>query len=150
MYRKILLTLDGSELAERAIPHSRALAQAFDAAVVVLEVVVRLQGPAAYGIEAARTRDHRDALRSVTAASDQLMGDGVRDVSVVVAEGAAGETIVRSIDEAECDLVVMATHGRSGIGRVLLGSVAEYVARHSLRAPVLLVRVPDGAPRDPQ
>ncbi|MDP6606191.1 MAG: universal stress protein, partial [Dehalococcoidia bacterium] len=137
MYRKILLPLDGSELARLAIPHVGALARAFDASVVLLEVAPELRGPAAYNIEAAREDAHVDAQADLEVARELLQGYEIENVETAVLEGSPGETIVAFVEEARCDLIVMVTHGRSDISRALLGSVAEHVVRHSHDTPVL-------------
>jgi nucleotide-binding universal stress UspA family protein len=138
MYRRIMLTLDGSELARAAIPHVEALAKAFDAEVVLFEAIPELRGPAAFGIEGERTRDRRAALSDLSDAKDEIQRAGVTDVTVEVREGDAGKTILGAADDLDCDVIVIAGHGRSGVRRAVMGSVAEHVARHSV-SPVFLV-----------
>ena len=157
VYDKILLTHDGSELASIAVPHARALGQALGAPVVVLQVVDSVAqilaqvtpatveplpaGPLTADIaEQSVTGQRSAAERNLAAVKAQLEQGGVRDVSVVIAEGRAGDAIVDVAAEQGCDLIVLATHGRSGLGRAVMGSVAEHVARHSEGAAVLLVR----------
>jgi nucleotide-binding universal stress UspA family protein len=67
---------------------------------------------------------------------------GLANVQTVIGEGKPGPRIVAIAEEEECDLIVMSTHGRSGIRRALLGSVASYVVNHVGNAAVLLVRPP--------
>ena len=61
-------------------------------------------------------------------------------MSIEVVEGQPAQSITDSVERLDCDLVVIATHGRSGLGRALLGSVADHVARHTPTAAVLLIR----------
>jgi nucleotide-binding universal stress UspA family protein len=67
-------------------------------------------------------------------------GSGV-PVETMLVEGGAAKEILRVADERHCSLIVMGTHGRTGLSRVLLGSVAEQVIRHS-RVPVLTLKTP--------
>jgi len=131
MYTRIMIPLDGSELAQTALPHALDLGRALGATLVLLHVRDGRKGSP----EAARR--YLEYLRR------GHTGDGVA-IELAVREGAVAEAIVRAADEERIDIIVMATHGRSGMQRVVYGSVAEQVLRSSTR-PVLLVRVP-GAP----
>jgi len=142
MFSRLLLTLDGSELARVAIQPARELAERFHAAVYVLQVMPKLDGPAPFSIEGTRIADERAARADVERAAADLR-DVAEAVEPLVVEGHAGESIVEQAEVLGCDTIVMATHGRSGVGRVLLGSVAEHVVRHSRGSTVVLVR-PDG------
>jgi len=126
-----MIPLDGSELAQTALPHALDLGRALGATLVLLHVRDGRKGSP----EAARR--YLEYLRR------GHTGDGVA-IELAVREGAVAEAIVRAADEERIDIIVMATHGRSGMQRVVYGSVAEQVLRSSTR-PVLLVRVP-GAP----
>lgn len=158
MYAKILLALDGSDLARAALPHATELARTNDAEVVLLQVIdsvgrmVAQTTPAGFEpmpsgritaeIAEAAVNGQRNAaeayLREVQA---EIEAAGVENVALHIIEGSPGEGIVTAAQDLECDLVVMATHGRSGLGRAVLGSVAEHVVRHAKRSAVLLVRV---------
>ena len=74
------------------------------------------------------------------AAAEQLRNLGIANVSTVVREGRAGPEIVQLAEEEGCDVVVMSTHGRTGLRRALLGSVANYVVHQIENTAVLLVR----------
>jgi nucleotide-binding universal stress UspA family protein len=157
MYRKILLPLDGSELAHRAMRHAVELARLADAELVLLQVVESeaqviaqttpatiepIPGTGAVSAEVvheAIAEQRRAATANLEASAQTIRGAGVKRVSFELAEGAAGEAIVDAAVRLGCDLVVMATHGRSGIKRAILGSVADHVARHTPGIPVLLV-----------
>lgn len=142
---KILVTTDASELGQKAVAHAQALAQALNAELVVLSVVPELTPavvseyayvppitPEELAAEEAQLRAQLErTLPAETLRIRQADGLGVSRV------------IVQTVREEGASLVVMSTHGRSGLGRALLGSVAEDVARHS-PVPVMLVR--DGMP----
>lgn len=136
----ILVTTDGSELGHLALPHARALADALHAGLTVLSVVpddIMLASEFAY-VPPVSGPDEEARLRATEAdLAARLPGAAVR------AELARGRHTTRVIldvaAELKPDLIVMGTHGRSGLGRALLGSVAEGVAHHA-PAPVLLVR----------
>lgn len=140
MYRKIMVTLDGSEFAERAMERAGELASALDRPLVLLDVIEERRGPAAFSIEAESRREHRRAEAYLAGAKRRLNAAGIHDVEVVEIEAAdPGPAIVDSAREHGCDVVVMATHGRSGLARALKGSVSDYVVRHLSGATVLLV-----------
>ncbi|WP_324662922.1 universal stress protein [Haloarcula sediminis] len=139
MYDHILVPTDESDHAERAADHAALLAGAFDATVHLLTVVdiEAGAGPFSAGgvdknyIERQMT-DHREALAEREA-------DLNVPVETSVATGAPSEGILDYVEDNQIDLVVMGTHGRSGLRRYLTGSVAERVVRLS-PVPVLTVR----------
>lgn len=140
MYRKIMVTLDGSKFAERAMERAGELASALDRPLVLLDVIEERRGPAAFSIEAESRREHRRAEAYLDGAKQRLNAAGIHDVEVVeVVAREPGRAIVDSAREHGCDVVVMATHGRSGLARALKGSVSDYVVRHLSGATVLLV-----------
>lgn len=134
-YRTILVPLDGSALSERALPEATALAARSGARLLLLRVAV------------ANFVTRNDPLTGEPRLAD-LAADYLRDVAARAGDRSAAETIEaagepgpvigRVARERGVDLIVMATHGRSGIGRWLYGSVADYVLRHA-PVPVLLV-----------
>lgn len=128
MYRRIMVPLDGSELAQSALPHALEICRACAATLVLLHV----RDPRAGSLEAAR--------RYLEYIDRQHARAGV-PIETAVREGPVAPTIVSAAEEQQIDMLVMATHGRSGLQRVVYGSVAEQVLRGSSQ-PVLLVRVP--------
>jgi nucleotide-binding universal stress UspA family protein len=128
MYKRIMVPLDGSELAQSALPHAIALCLAFEATVLLLYV----RDPRLGSVEAARR--HLEYVRNQQAASGA-------SIEILVREGPVAAAIVGAAEKERIDLIVMATHGRSGLQRVVYGSVAKQVLRSSSK-PVLLVRVP--------
>ncbi len=133
MYQRIMVPLDGSELAQIALDHALAVCKAFGATLVLLHVRDARQGSA----EAARR--YLDFVRQQHARNDIA-------IELAVREGPVAEAIIAAANDEHIDVIVMATHGRSGLQRVVYGSVAEHVLRNSAK-PVLLVRVA-GAPAE--
>ena len=142
MYDRILVPTDGSEGVERAVDHATGLAVAHGASLHAVYVV----NTASYGTLPMETswegvadmlRDEGEAaVERVKAIADER---GV-PAEVALVDGTPSREIVRYAESNDCDLVVMGTHGRGGIDRLLLGSVAERVVRSS-GVPVLTVRV---------
>jgi len=142
MYDHILVPTDGSAGVERAVEHAVGLADTHEATLHALYVV----NTASYSSMPMETSwEHvRDMLgeegeRALERVDDIAESEGVPVESVVV-DGSPSREIVRYAEQEHCDLVVMGTHGRGGIDRLLLGSVAERVVRAS-QVPVLTVRV---------
>lgn len=125
---KILLPFDGSPESLSVIPAVIEMAVRFGAGVRLLHV---LEQPGPY----AKTED---AMAMLQRAAKEFEAAGVRAV-FLVRVGEAAQGIVEAADEGDADLVAMSTHGRSGIGRWVLGSVAEKVLR-ATHKPLLLVR----------
>lgn len=153
LYKKILLTHDGSKLATTAIPHALAVAVAFRSEAILLHVVesveqamLRLQVDGRIPVSdtvtdsviESVTWDKKKATQQLNKIKDEFEAQGINEVKVLVEEGFANSVIVQVAKKQKCDLIVISTHGRSGLGRVLLGSVADHVVRH-VKCPVLLV-----------
>jgi nucleotide-binding universal stress UspA family protein len=148
MYPRILVPLDGSPTAERGLQEALALAQALGSTLVVLHVVDLYPGALEMATPEAWQRvfdDLRDYGQQVVGrARDAAAQRGVAAETHVVEALAArvADLILHKAEELKCDLIVMGTHGRRGIDRVLLGSDAERVLRES-RWPILLLRLSD-------
>jgi nucleotide-binding universal stress UspA family protein len=142
---RILVPLVGSVLAERALPPAIELARQHGATLVLLRAAEAHTMPMADPIHA--------QVQAVGAAEYYLNGvrgrvteAGIPDVETSVWYGTAAEAIVEAARFRKADLIVMSSHGRSGLGRLVLGSVAESVLR-ATRVPILLIR-PGDAPVD--
>ncbi|MCG1004519.1 MULTISPECIES: universal stress protein [Halobacterium] len=142
MYERILLPTDGSEGTAAAAEHAATLARAYDATVHVLAVADernRFETPSA-GLaadawaEGERDRAETDADETVASLPDDIA------VECAVVEGVPHEAIVDYVEAEDVDVVVMGTHGRTGIDHYLVGSVTEKVVRTS-PAPVMTVRI---------
>ena len=131
--KRILVPLDGSDLAEAILPVVARLARDHDAEVVLLEVL---------GGQRTREAEHeveRQAGGYLEQAVASLRGRGLRRVQRRVWYGEADQAIANATVREQADLVAMSTHGRSGLDRLRFGSVAESVVRRA-PVPVLLVR----------
>jgi nucleotide-binding universal stress UspA family protein len=153
MYKKVLVPLDGSELAECVLPHLDILASRGGVKNVTFFRVVKPFYPISDTMgDAITTIDvvsiNRDA---VTAAENYLkkMTEKVKypgvKVGWEVVKGNEAESITEYVKKNEVDLIIIATHGRSGVSRWVMGSVADRVLR-SACAPVLMVRAPGCVP----
>jgi nucleotide-binding universal stress UspA family protein len=144
---RILWPTDLSEGAAQAFPYAMALADWHDAALHVLNV---REGPAEVQEEMARalplSDDDLDALFGATdTPPDSVNPSRVSIVQEQVEDPAPGDAIVSYTEDHDVDLVVMGTHGRRGLQRLLIGSVAEEVLRRAA-CPVLTVRQSDTTP----
>ena len=135
---KIMVPLDGSPLAEAAIPKAVELAQGPLATLVLLRAAEAHSFPLADPTEA-QVAVVREAEEYLTAVAARLRETGVKNVQTTVWYGTPAPAIVEAAQVAKVDLIVMSTHGRSGLGRLVLGSVAESVLRGT-RTPILLLR----------
>jgi nucleotide-binding universal stress UspA family protein len=154
MYEHLLVALDGSRAAERVLPHAEAIASAFKATVTLVRATISAEmffaetatGDTGVG-QVAPPVDPTpilDADRS--SATEYLAGvaQRLRALNLVVnvehPEGPASQVIVERASALGVSLILMTTHGRGGLGRVVFGSTADSVLRHA-PCPVLLVRV---------
>jgi nucleotide-binding universal stress UspA family protein len=140
---KILVPLDGSALAETALPTAVALAATTGAALLLLRAA---EAPAvAMGDAAeAQVKVVREAEEYLDDVKRRLQTDTKAPITTAVWYGQPAEAIAEAAHFNRIGMVVMTTHGRSGLGRLLLGSVAESVIR-STATPILVLH-PDGAP----
>ncbi len=146
MYRHILIPTDGSELAHRAVTHGFALAKVLGAKVTVLTVEasfdvyrvpssrdLHMSGAFAEHLEQAKAHA-TEILRAVGAAAAAA---GVVCDTVQIEHDHPYKAIIETAKERDCDLIVMASHGRSGITAMVLGSVTNKVLTHT-HIPVLV------------
>jgi nucleotide-binding universal stress UspA family protein len=138
MYKRILVPLDGSDRAADVLPHVQELAKSIGAEVVLLRVAFAHIFPGTDPIETQVTAV-QEAETYVIERAKALQEMGVR-AEGKVRYGDAVEEILDHVTWDHIDLIAMATHGRTGLIRVVLGSVAEHVVRRS-PVPVLLLRV---------
>lgn len=135
---KILVPLDGSALAEAVLPRVADLAQSSGAAVLLLRAVETHTLPAVDPTQA-QIRVVKEGEEYVTEVAERVKAQGVKDVTTSVWYGPAAYAIVEGARLYKADVIAMTTHGRSGLGRLILGSVAESVLRGTT-TPILLVR----------
>jgi nucleotide-binding universal stress UspA family protein len=141
MYKRILLPLDGSTMAEKALPHAIAQAKQFGAMLILLRVLEPF--PHARGMSTVDIGSiKRQANEWAQEYLDRLVADtqeqGVSVQSAIV-EGQPNVTIMQFAEKNQVDLIVVCSRGRSGVSRWLMGSVADRVVRGAT-VPVLLVR----------
>lgn len=143
MIRKILVPLDGSALAECALPQALTVAKAFGSELVVLRVQETRNGGAGELVNSVSWRLGRaEAGTYLKAVAERLCGQGARAASTV-AEGDAAEEILKLVHEQAVDLVVLTSHGHGGPDTFSLGSVCQKVLSQA-RTSVLVVRTPQG------
>lgn len=149
----ILVPLDGSPLAEVALPHAEALAVALAARVVLVRALDPAEAPevrtalkeAGSALEPlpdwvlTHTHPAVDAAGYLKQIDERLRTVGIRDVRYEVVLGPAAEAILAAVARHGAGLIVMATHGRTGLQRWVMGSVADRVL-HTVTVPLLLVR----------
>jgi nucleotide-binding universal stress UspA family protein len=135
--RKILVPLDGSRLAEGALAEAIQLSGA-GAGLVLLRAVEATHLPMTDPTQA-QLVVVREAKNYLDVIAERARKAGVTDVETSIWYGPAGEAILETARTRDIDLIVMSTHGRSGLGRLVLGSVAETVLRGTT-TPILVVR----------
>lgn len=143
--RNILVPLDGSPLAETALGEAIQLSSA--GATLVLLRAAEAPRVAVGDLVQAQVVAVREAQAYLDVIAERARAAGVADVETAVWYGPAGESIVEGARTRSIDLIVMSSHGRSGLGRIIFGSVAETVMRGTT-TPILLIR-PNGAPIAP-
>jgi len=143
---RVLVPLDGSLLAEGAIQTAAGLSRDNGASVVLLRAAEAHTLPGADPTDA-QVAVVREAEEYLTAVAARLSDEGVAGVETSVWYGSPATAIIEASRLQRADLIVMMTHGRSGLGRLILGSVAESVLRGTT-TPILLLRAP-GAPLEP-
>ena len=139
---KILVPIDFSEPSRKALHYAKLFAQQFEASLTVVHAVEPLSYPPDFAVvpllppdvEEARTRELETQLRELAAS----VGGGVK-VESVIRNGRVWQEIVDYAKATDVDLIIISTHGYTGLKHVLLGSVAEKIVRHA-PCPVLVVR----------
>ncbi len=146
MFQKILVCLDGSKLAEQIMPYVAEQAARFGSSLVLFQVVSLSSIPTPTGIESVPMAVPDTLLKDAEiAAMDYLsaLAGPLRDrglkVQCVTMIGHPAETIISYADENKFDLVALAIHGRSGLKRMVFGSVADLVVRKA-GLPILLIK----------
>ena len=145
MFNKILVPLDGSELAECVFPYVEDIAKLRNSRVEAAFVVEHYEMPFHGGvvfdednlkeIERSAKKGAEQYMRTV---KKRLFSKGI-DINTVVLEGKIADTLVDYASNNGFDLIVMATHGRSGLARWVVGSVADKIL-HCSTVPALLIR----------
>jgi len=143
MYKKILVPLDGSELAKKALNHAEELAKTYGAEIILFEVV---QFMPIYGSPELVTplivdeKQKEAAERYLTNLAEEMKTRGHKVTAIVRIGQQVAVEIIDFAKESGVDLIVMCTHGRSGITRWVLGSVAHKVLTRA-ETPILLIHL---------
>lgn len=144
MYKKILVPLDGSPLAESVLPYAEELAKTEQAEIILLTVPtiptidVFVRNPTMVSvIEDIQKEVEAAATKYVNDKAEALKHDDVK-VSVMVQTGPVPDAIIEVAEMIHADMIAMSTHGRTGIQRWLLGSVADQIV-HGTHIPVMLI-----------
>lgn len=148
MYKKILIATDGSELSNRAVAHGLKLANELKVPVIVLTVTqlwsaMDLARDARLGKP--KPIEHFEELAAASAkvildaAAEQAKHAGVAYELLHIPDQTPADGIITTAEQKGCDLIVMASHGRRTVGRLLLGSQVSEVLAHS-KVPALIVR----------
>jgi len=142
MYKKILVPLDGSELAKKALPHAEKLAHTFGSEIILFQVVPFMP---IYGSPELVTpliideKQKEVAERYLLGLAEELKQRGLKVSGTVKTGQQVAVEIIDFAKESGADLIVMCTHGRSGITRWVLGSIALKVLTRA-ETPILLLR----------
>jgi nucleotide-binding universal stress UspA family protein len=147
MYKRILIATDGSQLSEKAVEHGLALASLTGATVVALKVVPRypqtyFEGSIPVGIADIKRIEKQwsdSAQTVVDGVAAQGSAQGVAVKGVVAKSDLIAEAVISAAKKHKADLIVMASHGRKGVKRLLMGSETLHVLTHS-HVPVLVLR----------
>ena len=146
LFHRLLVPLDGSALAEAVLPYVRRLSSDRGTRAVLLQVIdpapvaTAMETPAAASIITdAEERDRLEAQAYLERVRGRLAADGIEGMPLIVT-GDPATVIDQVAREQEVELIAMTTHGRTGLSRLVFGSVAERVIRYA-PVPVFLVRV---------
>lgn len=147
MYKRILVATDGSNLSKKAVKSAIELAALCQAELVALKVIARypqsyFEGGMTPDTEAMRQVEQRwseEAQGVVESVVKAARAKGVVTKPVVVKSEVVSDAVIAAAKKHNCDVIVMASHGRRGIKRLLLGSETQHVLTHS-NLPVLVLR----------
>ena len=140
-FRRILVPLDGTMFSERILPHVRAVDPSFSSEIILLSVP-EVPEPELYGLEAdvvlpLRRQAEARAREYLSRIAEALRKDGLQ-VKIVVTGSDPERTIVRVAQNLDADLIMLTTRGHMGLDRLLVGSTADWIIRHTL-TPVFLL-----------
>jgi len=142
MYRKILVPLDGSKVAEGVLPHAKSLAYSEGAELILLNIAANPAMDFAFsdpGIAQSAMAEQEERSRKYMTDIEQELKSAGFKTSTLLRVGSVAEVILGVAEELQVDVIAMSTHGRTGPARWLLGSIAERVV-HNSKIPVLLIR----------
>lgn len=145
MIKRILIPLDGSKLAEKALPYAEELAYQFQAELVLMQVLqpaliaANYDSYVSFAYQESWPQDHSEAEAYLNSLRGELRELHIPARSIVLNSQPVADAIVDLAHEHQIDVIVMSTHGRSGLSRWIYGSVATKVLQQA-PCPVFLVR----------
>ncbi len=147
MYQRILVPTDGTKLSKKAVGSAIALAALCKAELIALKVVPRYPrsyfegGIALPAEDITRVEDHwaQESQLIVEAVAKLAAKKGVEAHALTVRGDVVSDAVLATVQKYDCDLVVMASHGRRGVKRLLLGSETQQVLTHA-KVPVLILK----------
>jgi len=142
MYKKILVPLDGSKVAEGVLPHAKSLAYSEGAELILLTVAANPAMDFVFsdpGLAQSAVAEQEERSKSYIGQIENELKEAGFKTSTLLRIGSVADVILGVADEMQVDVIAMSTHGRTGPARWLLGSIAERVV-HSSKVPVLLIR----------
>jgi nucleotide-binding universal stress UspA family protein len=147
MYSRILVATDGSPLSQKAVESAVALAKLCNAELVALNVVdvypqTYFEGGLTSQSEEVKRTEQQWLARGqaiVDTVRDSARSQGVQTTAITLTSDQVSDAILKTSEKYQCDVIVMASHGRRGIERLLLGSETQHVLTHT-SLPVLILR----------
>jgi nucleotide-binding universal stress UspA family protein len=147
MIHKILVPLDGSKLAEKALPYAQSLAEKYDAELILVQAIppaivmpIGEFGVLPHDLGPVRDQEAAQAAEYLKGLQERLRSQGLSCRSIVLKDMEVAEAIVDIAKEEAVSVIVKTTHGRSGLSRWVYGSVATKVLQQA-PCPVFLIRV---------
>lgn len=148
MFKQLLIPLDGSPLAEKALPPALEIANRFNSEITLLRVIqppymLANVGSSNYAalFTALRDQAEEEAKSYLAIQQNSLRQQGYQVHAKMVNGDPVAEIILQIAEATQANMIVMSTHGRGGLGRWVYGSVADRILRHA-NIPVLLIRNP--------
>ena len=145
IFKKIIVPLDGSPLAEVAMPYAEELAAKLGSDIILLTVL-----PSGEAEEFQNHTKYADKMVDIARSEVEKYSEEIEKTEINIGTatrvGNPAEGILNYVNKGYRSLIVMATHGRSGIGRWALGSIADKIVRSTLRQPLLLIRAKGNSP----
>jgi len=150
MFERILVCLDGSRLAEQILPYATEEALRFNSKVTLLQVISMIFSPSVASVPGVPTetgdiieeelhRQEAETKAYLDSVAQPLLEKGIDVECVILQPSPSGDAIVNYAQDNSIDLICIATHGHSGLGRVVFGSVADQVLRES-GLPILVIK----------
>ena len=140
MFKRILVPLDGSKMAEQALPYAKELAEKFDATVYLVRAIPKSDTPAApLNVAAVEDREEEKAEKYLTRIENRLKRAGINVESEDIVGENATEVLLSAANEKKVDLIIGVSHGRSGLARTIFGSTIDDLVRDPAQ-PVLVIK----------